>query len=110
MEKRLEDFNLDDLFSALETNVKKDIAFVVDKSLTSKEVEKAIKNGGGSLLTDIEIFDVYTGVGIGLDKKSMAYSLTFSDNKKTLTDDEVNALMNKIIDTVSKKCGAELRK
>jgi len=91
-------------------NVKKDIAFVVDKSLTSKEVEKAIKNGGGSLLTDIEIFDVYTGVGIGLDKKSMAYSLTFSDNKKTLTDDEVNALMNKIIDTVSKKCGAELRK
>ena len=91
-------------------NVKKDIAFVVDKSLTSKEVEKAIKNGGGSLLTDIEIFDVYIGVGIGLDKKSMAYSLTFSDNKKTLTDDEVNALMNKIIDTVSKKCGAELRK
>ena len=91
-------------------NVKKDIAFVVYKSLTSKEVEKAIKNGGGSLLTDIEIFDVYTGVGIGLDKKSMAYSLTFSDNKKTLTDDEVNALMNKIIDTVSKKCGAELRK
>ena len=91
-------------------NVKKDIAFVVDKSLTSKEVEKAIKNGGGSLLTDIEIFDVYTGGGIGLDKKSMAYSLTFSDNKKTLTDDEVNALMNKIIDTVSKKCGAELRK
>lgn len=91
-------------------NVKKDIAFVVDKSLTSKEVEKAIKNGGGSLLTDIEIFDVYTGVGIGLDKKSMAYSLTFSDNKKTLTDDEVNTLMNKIIDTVSKKCGAELRK
>ena len=91
-------------------NVKKDIAFLVDKTLTSKEVEKAIKNGGGSLLTDIEIFDVYTGVGIGLDKKSMAYSLTFSDNKKTLTDDEVNALMNKIINTVSKKCGAELRK
>ena len=78
--------------------------------LTSKEVEKAIKNGGGSTLTDIAIFDVYTGVGVGLDKKSMAYSLTFSDNKKTLTDDEVNALMNKIIDTVSKKCGAELRK
>ena len=91
-------------------SVKKDVAFVVDKSLTSKEVEKAIKNGGGSTLTDIEIFDVYTGVGVGLDKKSMAYSLTFSDNKKTLTDEEVNSLMDKIIDTVSKKCGAELRK
>ena len=91
-------------------SVKKDVAFVVDKSLTSKEIEKAIKNGGGSILTDIEIFDVYTGIGIGLDKKSMAYSLTFSDNKKTLTDEEVNSLMEKIIDTVSKKCGAELRK
>ena len=73
-------------------------------------IAKAIKNGGGSTLTDIEIFDVYTGVGVGLDKKSMAYSLTFSDNKKTLTDEEVNSLMEKIIDTVSKKCGAELRK
>jgi len=40
----------------------------------------------------------------------MAYSLTFSDNKKTLTDEEVNSSMEKIIDTVSKKCGAELRK
>ena len=91
-------------------SVKKDVAFVVDKSLTSEEIEKAIKNGGGSILTNIEIFDVYTGIGIGLDKKSMAYSLTFSDNKKTLTDEEVNSSMEKIIDTVSKKCGAELRK
>ena len=91
-------------------SIKKDIAFVVDKNITSLEVEKAIKNGGGSILTDIEIFDVYTGIGIGIDKKSMAYSLTFSDNKKTLTDEEVNASMEKIIDTVSKKCGAELRK
>ena len=90
-------------------SVKKDIAFVVDKSLTSKEVEKAIKNGGGSMLTDIEVFDVYTGIGIEATKKSIAYSLTFSDNKKTLTDEEVNSLMEKIIDTVSKKCGAELR-
>ena len=91
-------------------SVKKDVAFVVGKALTSQEIEKAIKNGGGSILTNIEIFDVYTGVGVGLDKKSMAYSLTFSDNKKTLTDEEVNSLMDKIIDTVSKKCGAELRK
>ena len=96
----------------LKNDVTADLDYWYKRSnkIDRKKVEKAIKNGGGSLLTDIEIFDVYTGVGIGLDKKSMAYSLTFSDNKKTLTDDEVNALMNKIIDTVSKKCGAELRK
>ena len=91
-------------------SVKKDIAFVVNKDLTSQELGKVIKNAGGSLLTNIEVFDVYTGIGIGIDKKSIAYSLTFSDNKKTLTDDEINTLMNKIIETTSKKCGAELRK
>lgn len=90
--------------------VKKDIAFMVDKELPSKEIEKAIKNGGGSLLTDIEVFDVYTGINIDKDKKSIAYSLSFEDPKKTLTDEEINAVMEKIIQTVSKKCNAELRK
>ena len=91
-------------------SITKDLAFIVDKNVTSEEVEKLIKKSGSRMLTNIEVFDVYTGIGIGLDKKSMAYSLTFSDNKKTLTDEEVNSLMEKIIDTVSKKCGAELRK
>ena len=76
----------------------------------SKDIEKVIKSAGGSLLTNIEVFDVYTGVGVGIDKKSIAYSLTFSDMKKTLTDEEINGLMDKIIDAVSKKCSAELRK
>ena len=91
-------------------SVKKDLALVVDKEFTAQELSKVIKNAGGSLLTNVEVFDVYTGVGIGIDKKSVAFSLTFLDNKKTLTDEEINALMNKIIDTVSKKCKAELRK
>ena len=90
-------------------SVKKDVAFVVDKNLTSKEIEKVIKSAGGSLLTNIEVFDIFTGVAIGLDKKSIAYSLTFSDNKKTLTDEEINTLLNKIIDVTCKKCSAELR-
>ena len=91
-------------------SIKKDVAFVVDKSLTSKEIEKVIKNAGGSLLTEIEVFDVYTGAIIGLDKKSIAYSLTFSDNKKTLTDEVVNGLMEKVMANVCKKFGAEVRK
>lgn len=90
--------------------IKKDLAFVVDKNVISKDIEKAIKSAGGSLLTNIEVFDVYTGINIGIDKKSIAYSLTFEDMKKTLTDDEINNIINKIIETVSKKCGAEIRK
>ena len=115
------EINLDELFTKKVGKMKykefskfpsinKDIAFVVDKKAISKDIEKVIKSAGGSLLTNIEVFDVYTGVGVGIDKKSIAYSLTFSDMKKTLTDEEINGLMDKIIDTVSKKCGAELRK
>ena len=91
-------------------SVKKDVAFVVDKALTSKNIEKVIKNAGGSLLTEIEVFDVYTGITIGINKKSIAYSLTFSDSKKTLTDEEVNNLIQKVMDNVCKKFGAEVRK
>lgn len=115
------EINLDELFTKKVGKMKykefskfpsinKDIALVVDKKSVSKDIEKVIKSSGGSLLTNIEVFDVYTGVGVGIDKKSIAYSLTFSDMKKTLTDEEINGLMDKIIDTVSKKCGAELRK
>lgn len=115
------EINLDELFTKKVGKMKykefskfpsinKDIALVVDKKSVSKDIEKVIKSAGGILLTNIEVFDVYTGVGVGIDKKSIAYSLTFSDMKKTLTDEEINGLMDKIIDAVSKKCGAELRK
>ena len=90
--------------------IKKDLAFVVNKDAISKDIEKVIKSAGGSLLTNIEVFDVYTGINIGIDKKSIAYSLTFEDMKKTLTDEEINNIIDKIIETVSKKCGAEIRK
>ena len=115
------EINLDELFTKKVGKMKykefskfpsinKDIALVVDKKSVSKDIEKVIKSAGGSLLTNIEVFDIYTGVGVGIDKKSIAYSLTFSDMKKTLTDEEINGLMDKIIDAVSKKCSAELRK
>ena len=91
-------------------NIKKDIAFVVNKNTISKDIEKVIKSSGGSLLTKIEVFDVYTGENVPSDKKSVAYSLTFEDNKKTLTDEEINNLMEKIMTNVCNKFGAEIRK
>ena len=91
-------------------SIKKDVAFVVDKQLVSKDIEKVIKSAGGSLLTEIEIFDVYTGSNVANDKKSIAYSLTFADNKKTLTDEEVNGLLEKVMNSVCNKFEAEVRK
>lgn len=91
-------------------SIKKDVAFIVDRDLESAVIEKQIKKSAGNLLTNIEVFDVYTGEHVAEDKKSIAYSLTFSDSKKTLTDDEVTAIFNKVIEDAEKTLGAEIRK
>lgn len=90
-------------------NVKKDVAFIVNKDITSKEIEMVIKKTSGSALTNIEVFDVYTGENVGENEKSIAYSLTFNDKKRTLTEEEVMESFKKIIENVEKKCNARLR-
>ena len=86
----------------------KDMAFIMPKDTEAKEVLDIIKKSGGRLLTDINIFDVYEGENIGDNEKSIAYSLTFNDNTKTLTDEEVNTLFEKIINDVENR-GYKLR-
>ena len=70
-------------------SVKKDLAVVVDKNVTSAEIAMTIKKAAGSALSNIEVFDVYTGKGIEENKKSIAYSLTFEKMDRTLTDEEI---------------------
>ena len=82
--------------------VKKDISIVVDKNITSNEIAVAIKKSAGSLLLNTEVFDVYTGKGIEEGKNSLAYSLTFGSNDRTLTDEEINKVLEKIIERLSK--------
>ncbi len=89
--------------------VKKDIAIVVDDKVTSKDIEVNIKKAGGSLLSSSEVFDIYTGKGIPEGKKSIAYSLTFASQNRTLTDDEINKAVEKIIERLEKELKAELR-
>ena len=91
-------------------NVKKDVAFVMKKDIPSVEVEKVIKKAGGKLLTNIEVFDVYTGENIGKDEKSVAYSLTFNDSKKTLTEEEITKIFENIIANVEKLNDVSFRK
>ncbi len=90
-------------------SVKKDIAIILDKDITADEISKVIKKAGGNLLVNQEMFDVYTNAILG-DKKSVAYSLTFGSNSKTLTDEEVNPVVEKIIEALEKTLKAELRK
>jgi len=91
-------------------SIKKDLAFVMDKKVESKEIETVIKKAAGSLLTNIDVFDVYTGENVGENEKSIAYNLTFMDAKKTLTEEEVTVVFNKVIETVESKCKARLRR
>ena len=89
--------------------VKKDLAVIVDKDVTAEEIAKQIKKAAGSLLLGTKVFDVYTGTGIEENKKSIAYSLEFGAQDRTLTDEEINAILEKIIVSLEKQ-GAELRK
>ena len=87
----------------------KDVAFVVDKDVTNADIEKAIKKSGGRLLTNIELFDLYVGENILPNEKSLAYKLEFNDPAKTLTEEEVMPLFNKIIEDVCKSLNAKIR-
>ena len=90
-------------------SIKKDLALVVDKKLTAQEISSKIKKYAGSMLDSQEVFDIYTGNGIDEDKKSIAFSLTFAKTDRTLTDEEINEVMEKIIAGVKKDLKAELR-
>ncbi len=89
--------------------INKDISVIVDKNITSQEVETEIKKAGGRLFLKSEIFDVYEGANIGLGRKSLAYSLIFGAQDRTLTDEEVNEVLQKIIERLEKVLKAELR-
>ena len=88
-------------------SIKKDVAFIVNNEVTNKELEEAIKKAGGRLLDNIDIFDIYRDIKPG--KKSMAYNLTFKDDTRTLSDEEVMEVFNNIINKVCENLNAELR-
>ena len=89
--------------------ISKDLAIVVDKNISADEIAKLIKKAAGALLTKIEIFDVYEGINIPKNKRSIAYSLSFGTMDRTLTDEEINNIMSKVIENLQNKIGAELR-
>lgn len=90
-------------------SITKDVAFITKKDVNSSFIENNIKKASGRLLTDIKVFDVYTGENVSEDEKSIAYKLTYSDLNRTLSDEEVNTLFYKMIDAVEKKCNVKLR-
>ncbi|MFT8318581.1 MAG: phenylalanine--tRNA ligase subunit beta [Sporolactobacillus sp.] len=87
----------------------RDIALVVKKTVLASSLDQVIRENGGSLLKQVNLFDVYEGKHVADDEKSLAFSLVYFDPDRTLTDDEVSSVHNKIVQACEEKCGAVLR-
>lgn len=89
--------------------VKRDLALLVDTSVTMAQIEAIVRESERRLLRDITLFDVYEGKNLPAGKKSYAISLTLQDDEKTLQDKQIDATMAKVIKNLQAKARAELR-
>jgi len=85
-----------------------DVSVVVDKKLKSAQIEKAIKQAEKELITKVKLFDIYEGETIGHDKKSLAYSILLQAKDRTLTDEEMLKIQQKIFENL-KSIGGVIR-
>lgn len=89
--------------------VKRDLALLVDQSITFEQIEKIVKASEKKLLKGVSLFDVYEGKNLEAGKKSYAISITLQDAEKTLQDKQIDNVMNKIISNLEREAGAKLR-
>ena len=89
--------------------VTRDIALIVDESVLVQDIEDVIVSKGGNILESTKLFDVYKGKQIAEGKKSIAYAIVYRRADKTLTDEEVNKVHDRILRTLEHKLGAQLR-
>lgn len=87
----------------------RDLAMLVDVDVNAADIEKAMTKAAGQNLTQITLFDVYAGKQVEEGKKSLAFSLTFQSNDKTLTDAEIDPAIEKIVAKLQKDFNANLR-
>ncbi len=88
---------------------RRDLALVVADNVPAGDIIEACKKAGGEKLTQVNLFDVYQGIGVASGHKSLAISLTIQDNEKTLEDDEINAVISAVLNEVKQRFNAELR-
>lgn len=89
--------------------IERDLALVVDESVTAERLLSSIKKSAGEYYVSSRVFDIYRNPALGENKKSVAVRFTLSSQEKTLTDEEINAVMNKMIKDCEYKLGAKLR-
>ncbi|MBC8214101.1 MAG: phenylalanine--tRNA ligase subunit beta [Candidatus Marinimicrobia bacterium] len=83
--------------------IERDIALLVKKEFTSEQLSRTVKGSGGELLKNVTLFDYFEKEELGIDMKSLAFSLTFQSPEKTLTDNEIDKFVTKILDKLVKQ-------
>jgi phenylalanyl-tRNA synthetase beta chain len=86
-----------------------DIAVVIDEVISADKVHDVICHAGGTLLSNVNLFDIFRSDHIGTGKKSMAYSLTYQAPNRTLTDQDATRIRQRIIHALEQELGAKLR-
>jgi phenylalanyl-tRNA synthetase beta chain len=89
--------------------VLEDIAVIVDEEVPAEHVLEVIRQGGGKLLANVRLFDIFRGEQIGAGKKSLAYSLTYQAPDRTLIDQDAAQIRQRIIKRLDQVLGARLR-
>ncbi|MBP3686480.1 MAG: phenylalanine--tRNA ligase subunit beta, partial [Clostridia bacterium] len=87
----------------------RDLSLVCDKELTVGEITKTIVMAGGKKLESVRLFDTYEGEQIPADKKSLSFSLVIRDEEKTLTDEEADKIVKKMLSNLEFHHGVTLR-
>ena len=90
-------------------SISRDIALVVSSETSAGTLENVIRSAGGKLLKDVRLFDLYEGDNVEEGKKSLAFSLTYADPERTLTDEEVVKAHEKVLNALTTEAGALLR-
>mgnify|MGYP001449674907 FL=1 len=89
--------------------VKRDLAFLVDASVPAQRLVNSAREAAGKHLIDLKLFDVYQSKDVDSKGKSIALGLTFQDDSRTLTDEEINHAIDSVVSHLAEICGAELR-
>ncbi|MEO9070202.1 MAG: phenylalanine--tRNA ligase subunit beta [Ginsengibacter sp.] len=90
--------------------VQRDLSIVVDKTVSYQQVENLVKSLQLSKLNNVQLFDVFENEKLGIHKKSLAFNFTFMDKEKTLTDKEIETMMNKVITLLENQLNAIIRR
>lgn len=90
-------------------SIRRDIAIIVDVAITAHQVCACIKNAAGDYLQNLELFDVYSGKGVDSERKSVALGLTLQASSRTLTEEDVEQVMDSVLSALNTECSANLR-